>query len=554
MYSIANHARTVCRAHASASGSLLASTTLAPRCQSRSPVTPPVPWPAPPSRSYFFNAPHQTSLTLRALLRASKPGSEPLGLKSANEFLGDAMNSLASSICPQMDDSYQSRCFFENLMSIHLSGLNTEELQLLIRSAKTAGCDGLVTEAMLTDRMFEKFAFANGPLTKQQRLLMVPEKWTQLVDHLCQMVKASNDRLPPGSLPDADERRNTRHQLAHAARWWEASDHSLNTLRCICHELCVALGLPEGPADIVIVSEQSGGSLIDWRGSDMQLNGKVFGAIRQDANGSLFSELMRDVIEAALIRRIAGPDVSCLAIQPDALMLVYRTIDDIVSEPPAMPSPHLRDAAARLVEQSGQLGAVQILPTIGVSTGHAWIGNALSVVPDRTRQAASVGSRHMWPGYSLSPEISMVREWPIRWMTSKENEDLYPASHAWHISVPVTAPRLQESALQVAQAWKNEGKRYRFIGAEPGMKSQGCRASVMAAVTQGMDGEARALFEHFNAGLAEPDSPTEIALRMNRFMQWARELATASEMPIATSHDMRLPSSMPESAEPVITG
>jgi hypothetical protein len=70
---------------------------------------------------------------------------------------------------------------------------------------------------------------------------------------------------------------------------------------------------------------------------------------------------------------------------------------------------------------------------------------------------------------------------------------------------------------------------YRFIGTAHGMPSTGCRASVLKAIESGMDLEARTLFTYFNAGLADPESPTELALRMNDFIHWLQVVSTQGD-------------------------
>jgi hypothetical protein len=40
-----------------------------------------------------------------------------------------------------------------------------------------------------------------------------------------------------------------------------------------------------------------------------------------------------------------------------------------------------------------------------------------------------------------------------------------------------------------------------------------------------MDADARALFAHYNRGLPEPDSPTELWLRLDGLMRWIADLS-----------------------------
>ena len=43
-----------------------------------------------------------------------------------------------------------------------------------------------------------------------------------------------------------------------------------------------------------------------------------------------------------------------------------------------------------------------------------------------------------------------------------------------------------------------------------------------------MDDDTRSLFEHFTLGLPEPESPTELALRMSQFIRWLDVLGSQS--------------------------
>lgn len=497
-----------------------------PALQARASTPAPAGWTRAQSASYFFDAAHQTALTLKELLRVAPPGSEALGVRPNNDLLHDAMCSLVESVCPRMEDDYESRAFFNELLAMHLSGLSTAELQALSTFLKAAGFSGVVTESVWSDAVYDDFGFSNGPLATRQRTLMLPQDWQNLIDHVGNEVAASEKKLVPGSLPNVAESRFTRQLMAHATQVWAGADKSMTTLAEFTHDLCGALGLSDGPAEMRSGSIRSGASGVDWQGGTLVIDERTLQALKNDPDGRVFNSLLRDLLEAVMARRMFGPDASPLRLSPSNLMLLQRAIDEVAAQPPSMPTPALCEAAARLMAQSPRFGKVQIMPLTGVALGHAWIGNALSVVPDRTRPSVEIGKRYMRAGGRLEGEECSVREWPIRWLTAIENEDLYPPGHAWHIKVPVPALRLQQSATQVAQQWKEQKLPYRFIGTQPDMPSQGCRASVMQAVEQGMDDEARALFRHYNAGLAEPDSPTEVALRMNRFMQWIRQLSS----------------------------
>ncbi len=503
-----------------------ASPTAIPGLQQRPPAATPASWVGRQTRSYYFDAAHHTALTLKELLRVAPPGSELLGVRPNSELLRDAMHSLVESVCPRLDDDYESRSFFNELLSMHLSGLSANELQALSSLLKASGFDGVATESVWSDAVYEDFGFANGPPGTRQRTLMLPQDWQYLIDHLSETVAASENKLTRGSLPNPAEARFARHTLASASHAWAASDRSLTSLSEICDDVCGALGLSDAPTEVVIAGTQSRASTLDWRGNTLRLEPRIYQALQEAADSRLFTVVLRDMLEAVLARRLFGPHGHPQQLSPANLMLLHRAIDEITAQPPAMPSAAMCDAAARLIAQSPRFGKVQVMPLTGVALGHVWIGNALSVTPDRTQRPTDVGTRYLRSGGRLYPEECTVREWPIRWMTPRENEDLYPPEHAWHITVPVPALKLQQSAAQVAKDWQEQKLPYRFMGTDAGKPSQGCRASVLKAVEQGMDDEARALFTHFNAGLPEPDSPTEVALRMNRFMQWLRQLAS----------------------------
>ena len=496
-----------------------------PSMLARAATQTPTGWSGGGVRSYYFDAAHHTALTLKALLRASPPGSEALGLRPNSELLNDAMQSLVESVCPRLEDDFESRSFFNELLSMHLSGLSTAELQALSSFLKAAGFSAVATESVWSDAVYEDFGFANGPPATRQRTLMLPQDWKHLVDHLADEVAASEKKLSPGSLPNPAESRFARHCLAHAAHYWAGSDKSMTAFAELCEDLCGALGLSAGPAEIATGALLSSASSVNWSGDRLLLDTRAHTALKNDPDGRVFNEVLRDLLEAVTARRMFGAHGHPMRLSPANLMLLHRALDDIAAQPPSAPSPALCEAASRLLAQSARFGKVQVMPLTGVALGHVWIGNTLSVVPDRTQPSTEIGTRYIRPGGRLNAEECSVREWPIRWLTPQENEDLYPPEHAWHITVPVPALKLQQSAAQVAQEWKEQNLPYRFIGTQTGMPSQGCRASVLKAVEQGMDPEARALFAHFNAGLAEPDSPTEVALRMNRFMQWVRQLA-----------------------------
>ena len=217
-----------------------------PGIRQHTPAAAPASWSGRQTRSVYFDAAHQTALTLKELLRVAPTGSEPLGMRPNSELLRDAMQSLVESVCPRLDDDYESRSFFNQLLSMHLSGLSATELQALSSFLKAAGFSGVASESVWCDAVYEDFGFANGPLGTRQRTLMMPEDWRGLVDQLSEEIADAEKKLIPGSLPNTAEARSTRHLIAYATQAWAASDKSLSMFGEIAQDLCGALGLTFG--------------------------------------------------------------------------------------------------------------------------------------------------------------------------------------------------------------------------------------------------------------------------------------------------------------------
>jgi hypothetical protein len=132
----------------------------------------------------------------------------------------------------------------------------------------------------------------------------------------------------------------------------------------------------------------------------------------------------------------------------------------------------------------------------------------------------------MHSGFHLEPGDSQIREWPAHFMSAKENEEAYPDQYAWSVRVPVNSIRLQAAAREVRREWESQGVPYRFIGTEPEMRATGCRVTVWEAVQRGMTDDALTLFQHYNSGLPEPQSPTELWQRFEGLMQWIEAVST----------------------------
>jgi len=85
---------------------------------------------------------------------------------------------------------------------------------------------------------------------------------------------------------------------------------------------------------------------------------------------------------------------------------------------------------------------------------------------------------------------------------------------------------LLAAAREVRHEWESLGVPYRFIGTTPEMPATGCRVTVWEAVQRGMTDDTLTLFKHYNSGLPDPQSPTELWQRLEGLMQWMETLAT----------------------------
>jgi hypothetical protein len=460
-------------------------------------------------------------MTLRMVMDAHQTSVGVLG-KSNEKLLVNAVNTLVSATCPQGDMDSESHAYFALLLNMHLSGLEPEELTSLAKSLKSAGYDGVSDRAALQHDIYDPFGFISG---KPQDVASLPSDWHHLLDDAIEHTASIARRPLAGKLPGDAEVRAARQCLLDAALRWPVSGRSMEDIVAIARLLSDAIGLSPAPRVGCTGTITQRGSMIDWKGDTLLIDTKAFRTLAEDINGDLFAEVLRDLLELLLARKMSGE-----AAHPSRLRAADRTrlnkaINAVLAAEPCAPEAALRQAAKRVLSTIGSMGKVQILPTIGVALGHASVGSSLSVVPDKSKPPVLIGARYMHPGFQLEPDDYPVLQWPIRWLDANENAELFVDEYAWQVTVPVDRERLEQAATEVANEWKAQGKPYRFTGTSPGLPSTGCRASVLQAIEQGMDDDARGLFAYFNAGLPAPESPSELALRMGRFMNWLKTLA-----------------------------
>ncbi len=474
--------------------------------------------------TYYYDAAHQSALTLRTLLKSIESGKK-LGTATTHDLTVNAVHRLLASLCPREDDDSERHAYFSELLAMHLSELTAAEITTLQSVMKKAGFDGLLTSNVVDEARYREWDFSNGSVQPKERKPLLPQEWNNLLDELGRAAAAAEKQPLPGPSLTPAEARDARNCLAEAAL---SSQQSIWHLRSVCSAMAATLGLTRAPHTVAAVKLPSRGTMVEWNGDRLLIDQQAIQSL-EDADTSndriVFNEIMRDVLELCLTRKMFGENANPWQLSASNKKQLRLGIDEVMSQPPAAPSELLVKSAAKLLSGAGQLGKLQIMPSSGGALGHAWIGDSLSIVPDKTQKKQAIGTRYMRTALRLEPDDCTVKQWPVRWLSPEENKVLHPAAFAWQITVPVEAARLEDAAAQVANEWKEKETPFRFIGTTPSMASTSCRVSVLRAIEYGMEPEAKVLFTYFNAGLAEPESPTEIANRMNQFMGWMKQLA-----------------------------
>lgn len=470
--------------------------------------------------TYYFDASRHTSLSLRLLLDELRMPKAPADLRGTRDFLCLTMDNLLQSIRPGIDDDEQSRQYFSALLRMHLSHLSAGELHQLSDSLKTAGFGCNVVETIIDDVVYRDYGFANGPPHSFHRTLLQTTDFFDLIDDLTKNAQKIQSQPLKCKLADA-----ARTALPACAMHWQLSG---KTPEDLFHSVCLlgrALDLPADLSGIAGGSLPTKASTVTIAKQVLMIDSATAEALTTDTQGILFAEVLRDVLELLLTQKLFGITAPPNQLTQKQRQALSAALEKIYSCPLPGGDSALQAKARTVLQGAQRFGQIQIQPTAGVALGHAWIAPSLSLVPDKQKNSVDIGHRYMHSGYHLEPGDSQIREWPTRFMTRQENEDAYPAEHAWRVMVPVESGRLQMAAQDVRREWESLNLPYRFIGTAPGMPPTGCRATVWEAVRRGMDADARALFDHYNCGLPDPQSPTELWQRLDGLMRWMRALA-----------------------------
>ena len=474
-----------------------------------------------PRAHYYFDAGQQTAKTFRVLLSKQNATAEPLGQQAAPRLLAEAMESLLYSIRPGLDDDGESRAYFLSLLEMHLNRLHATEIDQLIASLNSLQFACYITESVVDDVMKLEYGFTNGPPHCQTRTLLQTNELFTLLDALRHQTTPA--RVTMISAAQVDAARLALADCALVCAQSTTPSLCLTILGDAAQALAAALTMPVPWHSVVAAPPASGAAMLDQYENQLRIDPSIMTALPPERSEIRFAAILRDLLELLLAQKLFGTDPPSLTHQQRYAL--QDVLDQISATPPSIYPAALRDQARALMSRRDSFGQVQIMPTTGVALGHAWLAPVLSLVPDKTQAATEIGRRFLQSGFQLTPSDCVIRQWPSRFLNAIDNENLYPTRSAWHLTVPADQIRLREEAENLRREWREHGIPYRFIGVAPAREASGCRITVWQAVQRAMDADARALFAHYNRGLPEPDSPTELWLRLDGLMRWIAALS-----------------------------
>lgn len=495
---------------------LTASTTKRnPRMRAHNRTPAPQGWLVRQTSPYYYDASHQTAKTVRALLEQT---SNPA-------LLTQSIESFLFSICPGHDDDDESRAHFEALLRVHFSTFDTVALTKLHSALKKENFSCYVTEAVIDDQLYLDYGFANGPPHKKYRTLLRTADFYNLLEQHIETATQMDQALDRAAL-STGWAQSARDALATSADALVHGDRSTESVYSVACNLAATLGLNTFPGALVSGQPSSRASTVDWQGSTLRLETETAENLAEDKYGSIVATILRDLLELLLMKSLFGPAAQLHLLNHNQQRMLRYGIEQVIDHcQPSHTPAALHKKAAALLANADRFGQVQVIPGCGSALGHAWIAPHLSLIPERSQASTQIGTQYMQTGFQNAPAEVAIREWPTQFLTADQNDDLYPIARSVQVTVPVDSARLQEAAQMTIKTWRENTLPYRFIGTTPGMRPTGCRAVVWHAVQLGMDEDARTLFEFFNRGLPDPESPTELWLRFDGLMRWLQTVA-----------------------------
>lgn len=482
--------------------------------------------------TYFYDASWHTGKTFRQLLKsldtshyASGLGLE-LGLCSNSEFLSEQTTFFLNSLQPFVHGTTESKEKYIALLEMHLSALNLTELEKLLHHLRQLNYNCNITKSTIDDKMYLEYGFCNGPPHTKTDSLLSTSEFFQLIERLHQSKKS--ERLTTIDLPDItlEQAQILRNQLFFSTNDWMNSDKSLDSILRIARQLEYLVRGEITLENIDVFSDEPGPGKVIQQEYTLLVDFISMYELRHKNNSALLGVLLRDLLEIFLAKKIISPLIKISELSVIQRHQLWGTINKITA---MAPDPSLftpfRHHIKTLLSSSQHFGKIHIIPPAGVALGHAWITPALSIMPDQHKIGIPAGTCYLHSGARFKPGISTINEWPIRWLSPSENEELYPKRKAWLLTVPVTAPQLELAAGELTDEWKRADLPYRFASVKPEKPATGCRISVWHTVEKAMDADTKLLFASFNRGLPLPDSTIELWERLHSFMQWLELIA-----------------------------
>ena len=485
-------------------------------------------WPNVMKAGYYIDAAQQTAKTLRTLIQQIDNQYQSLGLPPNLQLLTNCMQRLLHSIKPGYVDQEQSKTRYLDLLRMHLSSLNSNECLRLNSHLQSTQFKCSISETVIDDEFYLEYGFCNGTPHSSDLVLFHTQNLFDCLDDLQRSQSAhKTDDIKITLLSDATKQ-ELRDVLAQAAQHWPHSQQVLTDLLDIACRIGIALDFISLPTQICATELNLYGTTARLKNEHIVIDLAIALDLQGNKNEALLNRVLRDLLEIFLIQKFTGTQTKLPDLQANDRRSVRLAIEQITETYIPTVTDHSLPLKARSVwSRSHEYGQIQIKPSAGISLGHAWITPDLSLIPDTSSPSDVIGMHYMHTGFHLRPQQNTIREWPTKFLTAKENAQIYPPESTWYLTVPVTKARLQTSALGVIAEWQTNKTPYRFANMDSNTPATGCRMTVWKAVQDGLEPDALALFNHYNQGLAAPESPTELWIRLNGLMEWFKHMAGA---------------------------
>lgn len=230
--------------------------------------------------TYYYDAAHQSALTLRTLLKSIASGKK-LGTATTHDLTVNAVHRLLASLCPREDDDSERHAYFSELLAMHLSELTAAEISSLQRVMKKAGFNGLLTSNVVDEARYREWDFSVGSVQPKERKPLLPQEWNNLLDELGRAAAAAEKQPLPGQPLTAAEARDARNCLAEAALSSPQSGKLLPPILSACSAMAATLGLSSAPQTVAAVRLPSHGTMVEWKGDRLLISQQAIQSLKE---------------------------------------------------------------------------------------------------------------------------------------------------------------------------------------------------------------------------------------------------------------------------------